>query len=362
MKKRILIFCMAMAVCLTLTGCGGDTGKVVMSYGDSEITENVFRYYLSYYKNIYLQTYSDMEDTASYYQTVLPDGQTAEEYLFNMTVENVKLTLICMELFDRSGLTVSDAMEEDIDAYLNDLVAEYAGGDKKALNAELAQYGVNIDMLSGIYIDQEKSGFLFDYMFGDNGIRPLTDGEKQTYYEENYSHIYHMYVNDAYYYPMTEEGYTQTDENGNLVTAPLTEEMLAEKNAVIAAIDTSLEAGSEFMDVYNVYSEDRYYANGYYLTRTTDFVEEVVDAAFSLEIGEYTKVKSEYGTHYVLRAALDEAPWASEANADFFDTFEDSLKSELFMEYVSGYLPEVQADMEALSAYSVEASPVNYRF
>lgn len=361
MKKRILLFCMALAMVLSVTACG--TGeKVVMSYGESVITENVFRYYLSYYKNIYLKTYSDMKDEAAYYKTVLPDGRTAEEYLFDMTVENVQMTLVCMELFRQNGLAVSKAMEKDIDAYLDDLITEYAGGDKKALNAELSRYGVNVKMLADIYINQEKSGFLFDYMFGENGIRPVTDEEKQSYYEENYSHIYHLYINDAYYYPVTEEGFTQTDENGNLVSAPMTEEMKAEKNVTIAAIDANLEAGSDFMDVYNVYSEDKYYVNGYYLTRTTDFVDEVVDAAFSLDIGEYCKVKSDYGTHYVMRAALDETPWLSEANADFFENFDTSLKSELFMEYIRSYLPEVQTDSEALTVYSVEASPVNYRF
>ena len=88
----------------------------------------------------------------------------------------------------------------------------------------------------------------------------------------------------------------------------------------------------------------------------------MVEAAFELEVGAYKKVQSEYGTHYVYRAELDETPWLSEANADFFGTFESSLKSELFMGYVRSYLPEVQVDREALSAYSVEASKVNYRF
>lgn len=359
MKKCFTV--LLLAALLLLTGCGS-AGKTVMSYGDSVITENEFQYYLSYYKNVYMQTYSDMEDTAAYYKTVLPDGQTAEEYLFNMTVENVMMTLICMEQFDVNGLKITSEIEKDVDAYIKDLIAEYAGGDKKALNAVLAKYGVNTKMLADIYINQDKSGFLFDYMFGENGIRPLTDEEKQTYYEENYSHVIHLYVNDAYYYPTTEDGYTQTDANGNLVSAPLTAELLAEKNAVIAAVDEALAGGADFQDVYETYSEDKYYVNGYYLTKTTGFISEVVDAAFSLEMNTWKKVKSDYGTHYVYRIPLDETPWEGEANADFFENFETSLASELFMEYVRSFLPEVQVDREALASYSVEESPVNYRF
>ena len=333
-----------------------------MTYGNSKITENVFRYYLAYYKGIYMDTYTDMKDTSAYYQTVLPDGQTAEEYLFNMTIENVMMTLICMELFEESGLQITDGIEEEANAYIDNLVQEYAGGDKKALNAELANFGVNVNMLADIYINQDKSSFLFDYLFGENGTRPLTDADKQTYYEENYSHIYHLYINDAYYYPVTEDGYTQTDEKGNLVAQPMTGDMLAEKNAVIDAVDTALAAGEDFMAVYNTYSEDKYYANGYYLTQTTDFIEEVVDTAFTLEIGAWQKVKSAYGTHYIYRLPLDEKPWEGEANADFFEAFDTTLASELFVDYIRSFLPEVQVDREALAAYSVEASPINYRF
>lgn len=361
MKKKFTALLVALlCVSASLTGCG--TGKVVMSYGDSVITENVFQYYLSYYKHIYLQTYSDMKDEAAYYRTVLPDGQTAEEYLFNMTVENVMLTLICMEEFDKAGLTISDSVKADVDAYVTDLVDEYAGGDKKALNSTLSQYGVNLKMLSGIYIDQDKSSYLYDYLYGDNGAIGVTDADKQAYLEENYCHVIHMYVNDAYYYPLTEDGYAQTDANGSYVTAPLTEEMLVEKNATIAAIDAALAAGEDFIDVYDTYSEDQYYANGYYLSRGMDFIDNVIDTAFSLEENTWQKIHSDYGTHYVYRIAMDEKPWDNEINNDFFEDFETTVSSELFMEYVRSYLPQVEVDREALVTYSVEASPVNYRF
>ncbi len=363
MKKTISLF-LATLLCLTvfLTGCGGSAGDAVMTYGDSVITENVFRYYLSYYKNIYLKTYNDMKDTAAYYDTVMPDGRTAEQVLFDMTIENVQMTLVCMELFQKEGLSISEALREDIDYYLADLVTEYAGGDKKSLNAELAQYGVNLDMLADIYVDQEKSGFLFDYYYGEGGVVGLTDEEKDAWYRDNYSHVVHLYINDAYYYPVNEAGFTQTDENGNPISAPLTEEMQAEKQMTIDAIDASLAAGSDFIDVYNTFSEDKYYQNGYYLTRATNFVPEVVDAAFTLDEGEWTKLTSSQGTHYVLRLALDDKAWEDEANADFFASFETDLSSDKFMTAIREHLPQVWVAREALSKYSVEESPVNYRF
>ncbi len=362
MRKTICIL-LTVLICMVpcLTGCGS-TDKAVMSWGESVITENVFRYYLSYYKNIYLKTYTDMEDTSAYYQTVMPDGRTAEQVLFDMTIENVKLTLICMELFRKEGLTISDALRDDIDVYLADMVKEYADGDKNALNQELAKYGVNLKMLADIYIEQEKSGFLYDYYYGEGGIQALTDEQKDSWYREHYSHIMHLYVNNAYYYPVNEAGFTQTDKDGIPISEPLTPEMQAEKDAIVQAVDTTLAAGSDFIDVYNTFSEDKYYPNGYYLTRTTDFVPEVVEAAFTLDESKWTKVTSEQGTHYVYRLPLDEKAWEAEANADFFGTFVSALSNELFINTIRAYLPEVWVDMEALAKYTVEGSAVNYRF
>ena len=63
-------------------------------------------------------------------------------------------------------------------------------------------------------------------------------------------------------------------------------EELEAKNALIAAIDEALGNGDDFEEIYEAFSEDKYYTNGYYLTRTTDFVSDVVKSAFELEDGE----------------------------------------------------------------------------
>jgi len=352
---------MALILCLTVNGCTR-TGDAVMTYGDSQITENEFRYYLSYYKGVFLDSFTDMKDIPSYYRKTLDNGQTMEEYLHQTVVDNVSMTLICMELFDKEDLAVSENMKKQISDNLEQLVEDYANGDEKALNAELAAFGVNIDMLQNIYINQEKSGFLFDYLYGDSGTEKVTDAERQAYFEENYCRMQHIYINNAYQYVLTEEGYLQYSEDGEVITAPLPEEIQTVKDSAVTAVETALASGEDFNKLYQTYSEDRLYKNGYYLTRKIDFIDEVVDAAFALEIGEFTRVESAVGTHFILRLPPDEKPWENPDNADFFDTFEESLRSELFMQYVRGHLPDVQIDTEKVSAYTVEKSPVNYRF
>ena len=209
MKTIRKILLAVLCACLLLTGCS--SGEAAMTFGKTQISENVFRYWLSYYKNIFLNTYKDIDNTAESFAMVLENGQTAEEYLYNQTVENVQMTLICMELFRQNGLSLSSALEEQIDDYVDDILKEYADGNKKTLNAALSVYGVNMNMLREIYRDQEKSGVLFDYMYGTNGTTPVTEEEYTAYYEDNYCHIRHIYVNNQYYYV--------TDENGNSVSS-----------------------------------------------------------------------------------------------------------------------------------------------
>lgn len=344
-----------------LTACRSG-GEATLSYGNSAITDNQFTYYLATYKNVYLNSYSDVSDTDSFYSDVLFDGQTGEEYLFNQTVENVAMTLICMELFDQNGLKLDSSVTSAVDGYIQSFIDDYAAGDKKALNRKLAEYGINVEMLREIYLNEEKGAALYDYLFGDDGIVGVTDEERDAYYRDNYIRIRHIYVNNKFYYETTEEGYASYDADGNLITHPYEGEALAAKNATVAAIESAVEDGVDFEEIYSLYSEDQYYQNGYYLTRQTDFIDEVQQSAFDLAPGEYARVESDYGVHFILRLELDEKPWEDDANADFFDGFEEDVRSDAFVQYVRQYLPDVVKNEEKLAEYSVQNSAINYRF
>ena len=335
-----------------LTSCG--TGEVVMTFGKSHITENQFCYWLSSYKGIYLNTYTDMEDTAAHYRSTLDNGMTVEEYLFQSTIDNISMTLVCSELFRQEGFTVPESVEESVDEYIDDLLVNYAGGNKNTLNAALAQYGINMNMLREICIMQEINNLMVAYTYGENGTHTVSETEKQQYYEENYCRVRQIYVNNSYVYEMDEEGYRKTDENGNYIITAMSEEEKAQKDAAIEAIEAAINNGEDFETIYTTYSEDQYYPNGYYLTRTIDYIPEVVSAAYELAIGEITRVDSSYGTHFLMRLPLDEGAYNNSENADFFTDFEDSLKDKLFMAYIESYLPEVSVDYDILSKYSIE--------
>ena len=124
----------------------------------------------------------------------------------------------------------------------------------------------------------------------------------------------------------------------------------------------ALFSGEDFDTIYAAASEDQYYSEGYYLTRDMNFIKGVVRAAFELEIGEWTKVESDVGVHYILRLPLGEKPWADENCADFFPDYDETVSSALFTDMLDGLRGDIEYNEEVLSTYSVKDSPMNTRF
>ena len=333
-----------------------------MTYNNSKISENEFQYYLATYKGRFQQAYTDFSDTAEFYASEITDGITYETYLFDMILENIKRTLVCDALFDEMDLKLNSSVEENIDYYINDYIAEYANGSKNQFNAALSEYGINASMLKEIYLRDEKTAAVFSAMYGSSGTTPVTDTDRTAYLEKNYVRVRHIYVNNKYVYATDADGYALYTSDGLKQTKAMEGEELEAKNALIAAIDESLADGDDFKAVYDAFSEDKYYSNGYYLTRSTDFVSEVVTSAFELEEGEYVKIQSDVGTHYIQRLALDDAPWDNDTNADFFTDYDTVVAEALFAEYLNSLLPSVETNNAVLDRYSVETSSINYRF
>lgn len=359
--KKSLSISLICALLLSFTGCS--SANTVMSYNHAAISENEFQYYLATYKGRLVQSYTDFSDTAAFYASEITDGITYEDYLFDMIVENVKRTLVCDSLFTELDLTLNSSIIDQIDDYIDDYITEYAGGNKNQFNAALSTYGINAKMLREIYVRDEKTAAVFDALYNSStGMTPVTDADRAAYLNENYVRVRHIYVNNKYVYSTDEDGYAIYTTEGLKQTEAMSGEELDAKNALIASIDEALADGGDFEEVYSTFSEDQYYANGYYLTRTTDFISEVVSSAFELAEGEYVKIESDYGTHYIKRMAMDETPWANDANADFFTDYDTTVAEALFEVYLDKLLPNITVDDAILKEYTVEASPTNYRF
>lgn len=361
MKNRIISAAAAtlLAAC-ALVSCSSES---VMTYGSHSINENEFSYYLATYKGKYAQTYADFKNTPEYFSSVVTDdGQTVEDVLYSAVVHNVEMTLVCEQMFDDYGLSLSRSVEDTINSYIDDFVDEYADGSRNKFNAALGAYGVNINMLKKIYLRDEKVSALYDALYGTNGIIGITDEDRQNYLDENYVRVRHIYVNNKYMYATDEDGVQEYTDDGLRKKRELTAEELAAKQALIDAIDESLAEGADFDEVYDAFSEDKYYKNGYYISENMDFIEDVTDSAMSLEVGEYKKIETDYGTHYIMRLEMDEKPWENEDNSDFFDGYDTTVGQALFADMAEEKISEVVLNEDVLGEYTMADSAINYRF
>lgn len=361
MKNRIISAAAAtlLAAC-ALVSCSSES---VMTYGSHSINENEFSYYLATYKGKYAQTYADFKNTPEYFSSVVTDdGQTVEDVLYSAVVHNVEMTLVCEQMFDDYGLSLSRSVEDTINSYIGDFVDEYADGSRNKFNAALGAYGVNINMLKKIYLRDEKVSALYDALYGTNGIIGITDEDRQNYLDENYVRVRHIYVNNKYMYATDEDGVQEYTDDGLRKKRELTAEELAAKQALIDAIDESLAEGADFDEVYDAFSEDKYYKNGYYISENMDFIEDVTDSAMSLEVGEYKKIETDYGTHYIMRLEMDEKPWENEDNSDFFEGYDTTVGQALFADMAEEKISEVVLNEEVLGEYTMADSAINYRF
>ncbi len=357
--RRILALTLLILLILPLVSCGG--GAAVMEFGGASISEGEFQYYLATYKSRFAQTYSDFRDNEAFYRQPIGDV-TAEEFLFDAVVHNVSLSLLCDGLFREYGLSLPRAVEKEVDGYLDSFLEDYAGGSKNTLNQALAAYGINMKMLREIYLRDERATAVYNYLYGSNGTIGLNDADRTAYLEANYARVRHIYVNNKTRYATDENGDPIIGSDGHQQQVPLTGPDLDAKNALVAAIDESLAEGGDFEQIYDAFSEDRYYPHGYYLTRTMDFIDGVVSSAFELELGEWVKVESDYGVHYVMRLPLEERPWEEEDCADFFEDYDETVSAELFTSMLEEKFSEITYHDDLLSRYSVEASPINSRF
>lgn len=361
MMKKIIAVILAFAA-LALTSCA-DKGTVALEYDGVTVTEKMYLYWMSHYKAIFMESYAEVVDSDEFWDSTVSDGMTAEEYFTKITVENVKKNIAAVWLFDYMGLSFTSDMKKEIKDGIEDLKTTLADGDDKKFAEMLAEYGIDEDTLYDVYVMDAKISYAYEYLYGSGGVISIPDSDKLEFTKENYVRIQHIYVNNNFKYITVENELgtlTHDPDTGEAYTEELTEAEKAEKNATVAKIDKAISDGDAFEDVWEEYSEDKYYANGYYLTKDTPFIAEVVDAAFELEIGETVRLETEYGVHYIKRYEIEGTPWSDDASKDFFSDFDSALADYVFTVMISETAEKVKVKDDVTGKYRLRDVSPNY--
>ncbi len=353
---RTLAALLALFVLLSLVACGKSKAEIAMELGEHQITANMYRLWLSRVKGVY----SNAGD--SVWDEINEDGETYNQVFTSFVTDNAKTFLAAMHLFEELGLELPKSEINEIDDTMKTILEERADGSKSVLNSALAAYGVNYDILREVYIIEAKLEYLEEYLYGTNGTEKISDEEKATYYTENYVRIKQIFLYTSNKPITDDEGNYTYDADGNVATRDFTDAEIASQEKTAGDILEMLSKGEAFDTLMDKYSEDKaneQYPGGYYFTQTSQYVEEVVNMAFELEVGKFAMVKSDYGIHIILREELEEGGYAATANADFFTDFESNMIMIKLGERLAEFKGDIVVYDDVLSKYNIKNAVVN---
>ena len=391
-RKITALLLSLLMIAATFTGCSG-FGTPVMELGGTEITANMIEFWLSRYKAQFVYYYGDAIcqqydlDNIDQFWPIVSDqatGETFDDVMSGFIYENAQTYLCSLYLFEQYGLSLPDETVKEVDAYMEDLLQNYASGSKSEFNALLSNYGINYKLLRELYLIDEKVDYLQNHLFGPGGTLGITSIDKETYYQANYVRMRQIciFINEC----------PEVDDNGNYVmdsdgyvkyrdmTATETQEARARADAAMNKIRNG-EAFQSVLAEYDENTADDSYANGLYMSAdsalgTDPALEKIFTELQNMKVGEIKLIETDTGLHIVEKLELDEGAYDKESNSDFFTfwdsetqsnkTFEAFLMDPLFLEYIAESLEKFSADIkideELLKKYKLSTVEANYYY
>jgi len=211
-RKIIALLLIFILACSALIGCGAK-GKPLLKLDKSEISVNLFEFYLSRMKGTLCSSAafgnSALED--DFWDTFVDvyEKTTYNTEYTKAVLESAKMYLAALALFEERALKLPDSYIEEIDAELEEMIQNDADGSKASFNAILSQYGINYDMLREAYIIEKKIEFLRDDLFGADGSL-IGENIIEEYYKNNYARFKQIFLYSYEYQYVT-------DRNGDVM-------------------------------------------------------------------------------------------------------------------------------------------------
>ncbi len=224
MKQKLLravALALSCVLLLFTVSCSGGKGKTLLSLKKDgvnvSISVNVYQLMLTRMKGslgFYGYTANgltpDSEAFWSYQDKFNgTDLQTIDEYYRDCILDNCRTYLAALYLFEKEGLSLSAADEEEIDKMMDEILHTDGDDSKTKLNAVLAAYGVNYDILKEVYTIEKKVAAVQKHLYGENASA-VGDIVKAEFLEENYVHFRQIFLASySYVY--------ETDDNGDVI-------------------------------------------------------------------------------------------------------------------------------------------------
>ncbi|MCQ2427048.1 MAG: hypothetical protein MJ137_01425 [Clostridia bacterium] len=368
--KRALTLILAIAMIIpaaAMAGCSG-TGTTFLKIGKTEITENMFVFWLSRYKAQFVYAYGSSIKTEygvssiDEFWKLTSDPKTGDTYndiFTDYIYDNAITYLVSLALFDEFGLSLSKDETAEVDKYIGELRENYAAGSKTEFNVVLQEYGINEKTLRECYLIDKKITRLQNYLFGAGGPEAITDETVEKYYKDSYVHFEQIciFINECP--ELSETGAYVTDKDGNVKYRTMSAAETVDARAK-AQEALNLAKGNEiFADLVKKYNENKEiaaYTDGIYMCRDQilyagEEANKIFDTVSETADDGIAFIELENSLHIIHKLPLTAGAWKKPANSDFFLFYDSAtskyisignyIKTPLFLEYIESKRKEM---------------------
>ncbi len=362
--------------------------RALVSFGGVRIEKGAAAYLATTYKTAFMSKYDAVEHN-DFWQSEYKDGVTYGELLEAETEAYIREIAVGAYLFDRYA-TLSRDEKRNIRELCASAIVDFGCTDKKDFNSRVAKYGFDYngfaDALTLVYKKEQAQRRIY----GDSGSMLATGAfksEAERYYG-SYAFAKLLFIRTEFEYDLDEKGEYRVNENGELVTRPLTAEELAERTADIADIReavTALQNGTDgqitelYFDVMlEKYDLDDYTTEGYFFSpvdgvtglpfadATRAFAEsmgaELLQFIYDREIGEFAEIAVEGGVCFVYRGQLAAGAYFSRTYEYFFSDFYSDAANYLYAASLYELSPDVKIKDKYYDEIDIVSLPYNWEF
>ena len=360
-QTKVLVLCIALLILLaSFTACA-DTDTAVASCDGVTIDETAYRYWFIQLKEYYINSFSDITDSKEFWESEVPGlAITYAEFIDDKIRTQINFYLAGNVLFKRYDLTLSDTTVAGIDEEINDGINAF--GSRSKYDAYLTErYGVDSRALRKIKVMEQRFYAVYNYLYHEKtGIETATDDEIAKFYTENYARIKYYMVLKKYDYVYDKDGKRVSDSSGQFEMELLDEKGQQENKAHAEEAYQKILDG-ESIDEYN----KKYYAdlvskfpNGYYVLENETygalFTSTVINATFSLDIGEIALCENDDAYFIIQRLNLPEKAYSGSDKSQFSDIASDAVEAKFIAKF-KGVIDTASLNEEIADQYSVTA-------
>ncbi len=340
--RKFKFLTLMLALLMVVTGCTTADTSYVATYNGENVSSGV-------YLNLQLQAYEAAwnlapESTDIFSETL--EGQDAEQWIIDNSVELLKEYVYIESEFERLGLVLDEAETGETVANLNDLWTTQG--------QIYESRGISLESAMSVALSSFKREAVFYALYGEGGEKEIPTEELETYYQENYVRVRHMII----------PKFTTNAETGESVAATG-----AELEAIIDIADdyeTRAKDGENFIDLIldNQLRTGEATATGELVLETdpeahdfimhkddTNLPAEYLTAAFEAAEGDIFRVETE---DFIIVSQKHDIMEPAEDLEDYLPLVSLLMKGEEYTAYVSEQAAALDITMNqaAIDRYS----------